>query len=389
MDIWLGARVWEIILFTSLYATTMILAILGNLTLLIVVTQNTTGRLKNVTNIFICNLAIADFFIALLVIPYRLCAYIFVRWPLGAFLCFIMPAAEKILFTVSIFQMLAMAAARYVAIVHPLRQQLHERGAFIVIFIVWLLAIASNAPLFMKMHVDMFSQDAIAVNQCRPKWNDSGPFARGYYMSQTLTHAIPFILTLLIYAAIYYHMKHYKKNGKVSSKASLKTNQNVVNMLVTMLLLSILCWLPYSSIITILIFRPLNAPELGIILGVCKWFALFNSCHNPIVCIAYSKSFRFGFFYLFGIKNDLVITELERRLSKHSHRRHDMLSFKFRNDSVSSMRRTNTMTKNGDLTPNNPVTNSITTTNNNYYNHRGDAPKMKKSNSNSKHITSV
>lgn len=308
----------NLILLSVLYTITFIIAVAGNLILIVLAYQNMTGGLKTVTNIFICNLAFCDILIACLVIPYRLSAYLFYRWPLGPFLCFILPPCEKVLFTVSIFQLLVISIIRYRAIIKPLSPILKVNQSLAIVLLVWLLSLIANIPLFIKLHTEMFAikrydangQAIVLTQECRPYWNDSGLYPRFYYMTQNLMHGLPILASVIIYIAIFKDIQYLRnRHGSATSHPALRQNDlQTLRILVAILVMTIVCWLPYTVITTVLMFTKLTGRQFILPLALCKWFAIFNTSHNPIICITSCQCYRLRFLYLIG-KRDLYLVD--------------------------------------------------------------------------------
>ncbi len=62
------------LVFVVCYVLTILLSLLGNLLVILTVTRN--HHMRTVTNVYILNLAVADFFVALLVMPFKLIEYV-------------------------------------------------------------------------------------------------------------------------------------------------------------------------------------------------------------------------------------------------------------------------------------------------------------------------
>ncbi|EDV28531.1 Tachykinin-like peptides receptor 99D [Trichoplax sp. H2] len=310
----------SLVLLSVLYIITFIVAVIGNIILMGLAYQNMTGGLKTVTNIFICNLAFCDVLIACLVIPYRLSTYLFHRWPLGAFLCFILPVCEKVLFTVSIFQLLVISVIRYRAIIKPLSPILKINHSLAIVLLVWCLSLLGNIPLFIKLHTDMFyskqfdfyGQPIILTRECRPKWNDSGLYPRFYYTTQNLMHGLPILASVIIYIAIFRDVQYLRnRHGSTANHPALRSHDlQTLRILVGILVMTIICWLPYTVITTVLMFTKLTGIQFILPLALCKWFAIFNTSHNPIICITSCQCYRLRFLYLIGRRDSYIIDQI-------------------------------------------------------------------------------
>ena len=116
------------------------LGFLGNL--LVVITVATTARMRNATNIFIANLAVADVFVCVFDLPLNLYYILTDNWIYGRILCKIIPAGFAFVVYLSALSMVLIAVDRFLLIVHPSRKRITPSVAMLL-----LLAIVSVAAL--------------------------------------------------------------------------------------------------------------------------------------------------------------------------------------------------------------------------------------------------
>ena len=80
-----GKPIWEIVLKTVFYVPVIVLAIVGNVLVMIVVARD--KRMRTTTNYYIVNLAVADCLVTLSCSWVHLLDDLTPRWVLGAFFC--------------------------------------------------------------------------------------------------------------------------------------------------------------------------------------------------------------------------------------------------------------------------------------------------------------
>lgn len=133
------------------YAIISIVGTIGN-TLVILAYRN--PRMRSVTNLFIANLAVADLTVCLINTPVAVIYSILKRWPFGLFLCKLINYIQGITVFASVGTLMAIAADRYRAIVHPLLPRIRTRHAITIIVAIWIVASIIPFPLFLYQKVD-------------------------------------------------------------------------------------------------------------------------------------------------------------------------------------------------------------------------------------------
>ncbi|EPB79503.1 7 transmembrane receptor [Ancylostoma ceylanicum] len=99
-------------------------------------------KLKQPANFLIVSLAIADFFVGMLVMPLALVDLLFPEWPLGRSMCKLWTTADLTLCTASIVSLCAISVDRYLVITRPLRYSAMRTTARMLVYIaiVWVIA---------------------------------------------------------------------------------------------------------------------------------------------------------------------------------------------------------------------------------------------------------
>ncbi|EDV20600.1 uncharacterized protein TRIADDRAFT_5049, partial [Trichoplax adhaerens] len=274
------------------YVSTFLITVIGNILLITVIIQNKGGNMKNVTNVLIINICLCNLLIAFSVVPFRLVEAVYKYYVLGSFSCIMMPALEKVLFTLAILHIMVLAIVRHRAIVFPLKAKPKLRHAIYISLFLWAVAIVSATPVMVGMPVHNITADICSVQFCEPQLWSPG-FYRIYYIYLVLINDIPLAITVAIYIHIYLVIDRRKVEGS-DINLTLKTNLKVLRMLIAMLVASLVCWLPYSSLVFILSITTLSFPGRATLLSVCKWIAISNCCCDPIICVAFNKGFRNG-----------------------------------------------------------------------------------------------
>jgi octopamine receptor alpha len=129
------------IIFASVVVTVlMIIIVVGNM--LVIIAIATEKALKNIQNWFIASLAVADFFLGLVIMPFSLANELMGYWVFGSWWCDIHSAADVLLCTASIMNLCLISLDRYWSItqaVEYLKTRTPGR-AFFMIAAVWIMS---------------------------------------------------------------------------------------------------------------------------------------------------------------------------------------------------------------------------------------------------------
>lgn len=168
--------------------------IFGNILVLLAVFYN--SHLRNTTNIFIVNLAVADLLLGVTVLPFSATLEILGYWPFERQFCEIWAAMDVLLCTASINTLCVISVDRYIGVTRPLRHSsiISERKASIVLAFVWFLSLLiSLGPLFgWKKDPDPNPRNCIV--------NDHIGYA---IFSAAFSFYVPMITIICLYCRIY------------------------------------------------------------------------------------------------------------------------------------------------------------------------------------------
>ena len=131
-----------------LLAAIIFATIFGNVLVLVAVYVN--HNLRSTTNFFILNLACADLFLGLTVLPLSASLEIIGYWKLGRLLCVIWASVDVLLCTASIMTLCVISVDRYIGVTRPLQHSaiMTKKRAYYIIVLVWVLSFAiSVGPL--------------------------------------------------------------------------------------------------------------------------------------------------------------------------------------------------------------------------------------------------
>lgn len=135
-----GYTITSIIVASIVVTVLMIIIVVGNM--LVIIAIATEKALKNIQNWFIASLAVADFFLGLVIMPFSLANELMGYWVFGSWWCDIHSAADVLLCTASIMNLCLISLDRYWSItqaVEYLKTRTPARAAF-MIAAVWIMS---------------------------------------------------------------------------------------------------------------------------------------------------------------------------------------------------------------------------------------------------------
>lgn len=175
-----------------IFALIFILGVLGNTTVIAVLSRSTAGKPRSTTNIFILNLSVADLSYLLFCVPFQSTIYMLPTWVLGAFICKFTHYFFTVSMLVSIFTLSAMSVDRYVAIVHARRSSSIRVGrhALLAVLLIWTSSLVMAAPV---AHYQSIVEREDNATFCWEVWPDhqrkvyvTCSFVFGYLLPLTL-----------------------------------------------------------------------------------------------------------------------------------------------------------------------------------------------------------
>lgn len=149
-----GYTLPQIVIASVVVTLLMIVVVVGNMLVIIAIT--TEKALKNIQNWFIASLAVADFFLGLIIMPFSLANELMGYWIFGAWWCDVHSAMDVLLSTASIMNLCLISLDRYWSItqaVEYLKKRTPMR-AVIMITGVWTLSALICIPPLLGWKVE-------------------------------------------------------------------------------------------------------------------------------------------------------------------------------------------------------------------------------------------
>ncbi|XP_034113676.2 alpha-2Db adrenergic receptor isoform X1 [Drosophila nasuta] len=218
-----GYTLTHIVIASIIVTILMIIIVVGNM--LVIIAIATEKSLKNIQNWFIASLAVADFFLGLIIMPFSLANELMGYWIFGSWWCDIHSAMDVLLCTASIMNLCLISLDRYWSItkaVDYLKSRTPARAA-VMITAVWIMSALICIPPLLGWKVKMPEGDL-------PKCELSEDI--GYVLYSALgSFYIPSCIMVFVYIRIYFAAKARARRG--IKKHPRKTNNEQVTSFTT------------------------------------------------------------------------------------------------------------------------------------------------------------
>lgn len=286
------------------YILVILLSLFGNVMVVRVVHK--TRRMRTITNYLIVNMAVAD----LLTTVFNMLptTYWILRgldiWAVGGWigeaLCKLLPFAQSLTISVSVFTLCAIAFDRFFAIFRPLKRVITFRVAKGIISSTWLSSVIISGP---QLYVSTTTGEK-GLAHCKEKWDppfDENTAPRDYTIALfVMLYALPLTLIASLYTIIMFKLWRRQAPGQELSSNQEnkdKTNKKVLKMLVTVVIVFALSWLPLYVRMFVMFAEsaryvcglPYDMDFLTLFLGHA------NSAVNPYIYVIFNENYRRGF----------------------------------------------------------------------------------------------
>ena len=284
------------------YVAVIVLGALGNA--LVFVTVATTPRMRNATNIFIANLALADIFVCVFDLPLNLYYQLSDDWAYGRALCHVIPAAFAVVVYASTLTLAMIAVDRFRLIVLPTRRRISPLRAIVLLVVIAVLSAAVAVPIAVYGDYVVLDDPTLNLNRryCTEKW----PSRRTRKVYTVLTFAVQFFLPLVVIVVLYllvFRRVHVSRKqskgcgGGAGGRAGENRKSKMNRMLVGVVAVFAVAWTPYQLYSVMSEFQP------GLVSGryykfvdlMLRVTAMSSSCVNPFLYGWLNDNFRKAF----------------------------------------------------------------------------------------------
>ncbi|XP_043935434.1 trace amine-associated receptor 4-like [Protopterus annectens] len=271
----------------------MLTILCGNLVVIISISH--FKQLHSPTNVLVCSLAVVDFLVGFLIIPYSMIRSIESCWYFGSEFCKVHTSFDLMLCTSSVFHLGFIAIDRYYAVCDALRYFAKMTFSTVILFVIisWICPALVSFGVVLSQIGLLGTDDYFASNNCtglcimlfNKIW---------VVFNCTLLFIVPAMVMVCIYIKIFVVAKRHARavvnqndrSGKSKLHISRNKESKAAKTLSIVMGTFIICWLP--TIVLNIRDSFLNYSTPAVLLDVSAWLAYFNSGFNPII---------YGFFY--------------------------------------------------------------------------------------------
>ncbi|XP_028658898.2 5-hydroxytryptamine receptor 4 [Erpetoichthys calabaricus] len=301
------------ILLYSFIVIVIFCTVTGNL--LVVLAIIYFKQLQSPTNSFVLSLAIADFLVGLIVMPYSMIRTIEQCWYFGPTFCEIHTSLNVMLCTASILHLSCIAFDRYYAVCNPLVYsfKMSSRRVIILIITCWIV------PLLISFVPIMLGLQKLGIENKVPS-NTCFFFVNKVYgvTASLVAFYIPMFIMFLAYWNIYRVAKRQVmqinalenkraqqssdvcKSKKAKVKISKKSEKKAAKTLGVIIGAFLIFWLPFF---TLNIIDPFLMQQTDMVIWeILLWLGYVNSSMNPFLYGFFNKSFRAAFLIIISWK---------------------------------------------------------------------------------------
>ncbi|KAI6211746.1 G-PROTEIN-RECEP-F1-2 domain-containing protein [Aphelenchoides besseyi] len=290
------------ILFSFLYAIVWFFAIVGNLTVIYIVTLKHVS-MSNVRSVFICSLAISDLVMCLTSLPITAVSIFTRDWVFPAVFCKLSGGGSIF---VSSFTLTAIAVDRYVLIRNPAVSKIDFNRAMASVFAIWLLGYSFALPVGVFSKVSSYKP--LCGLFCDESWPDTHEESGTSHMRKTyglLVLIIQFGLPVIISSLCYWSIgriisrqikkRHQQQVLLQDNQTRLSNRKNRSNrMMVAMVGGLVFTWLPFNFIN---LWRDFAASEFlstwyTLIFAACHLIAMTSSVWNFVIYSWFNPQFK-------------------------------------------------------------------------------------------------
>ena len=273
-----------------LFTTVITLGVVLNS--LVILTVLRWPSMRTPCNYLIMNIAVADLLVALVAAPLRIIE-IYVGWPFGEVMCYLISPFQDVFVTVSVITHTTIALERYRVIVTPFKPKLTLHATKIIIFVIWLLTYLTSAlPYAVNLKVESGPTGA----RCFAVW-PSNVYRRvnSIYLVAVFI-AAPLIIQTLAYYRLLTNLKKMPFGRANSSNydVQIKKRNRLVKTLVVLVALFQICYIPRGVMMLLFEFHVISWNNINILYTNLVMMILFYVKHvvNPVILFASSAEFR-------------------------------------------------------------------------------------------------
>uniref|UniRef100_A0A8D0HU44 C-X-C chemokine receptor type 2 n=1 Tax=Sphenodon punctatus TaxID=8508 RepID=A0A8D0HU44_SPHPU len=303
---------WSRYLIAVVYFLVFLLSLVGNSLVVLVVTYN--NRNRTATDVYLLNLAIADFLFSFTLPLWGI--YRAKEWIFGDFMCKAISGLQEVNFYSGILLLACISVDRYLAIVHATRAVTQKRNLVTYVCIgIWVFSVLLSLPVLIFRRVFQMRDIGMVC------YEFIGGVDTSYWrvvlriLPQTFGFAIPLLIMLFCYSMTVHTLFQTKSSQK----------HKAMKVILAVVLAFLICWLPYNiTLVADTMLRSgaiIDSCEHRNVIDIALWItqilSFAHSCINPIIYAFIGQKFRNSFLKILAT-NGFIDKELLMRYRKGS-----------------------------------------------------------------------
>ncbi|XP_066208108.1 C-C chemokine receptor type 1-like [Saccopteryx leptura] len=271
----------------TLYSLVFVIGLVGNILVVLVLLQH--KRLKNMTSIYILNLAISDLLL-LFTLPFGIHFFQKDNWVFGSVMCKLLSGLYYVGLYSEIFFIILLTIDRYLAIVHAvfaLRVRTIKFG-IITSVVSWVLAILTSIPDFFFMD-SLSTEGRYVCNSLIPPayYNHWREFLA--LKLNILGLILPLVIMIICYTGII----------KILLRRPNERKSKAVRLIFVIMIIFFLFWTPFNLTMSLSAFEDVlsvnyynHKDQLALATHVTVMISYIHCCVNPIIYVFVGEKFR-------------------------------------------------------------------------------------------------
>ncbi|XP_041366124.1 probable G-protein coupled receptor No9 isoform X2 [Gigantopelta aegis] len=290
-------RSWNLpfsVTMATILSISSFLSIVGNLMVITVVVRHRGMRTR--TNLFLVNLAVADFCVGAVAVPFAIVTLINGRWVLGDVLCQIDGFVNIFFLVASIHTLMYISIHKYYSITRPFSDSIQLNKVVLMMAATWIWAGIMGTITISGLNYVYYKP---GTSQCGPSYPHD---IKGYIhhgVTQVTCIFIPLSIMVFCYVRMFKEIREHSKrlqlNSTLEKDVVLSQQKRVAITLFIVLACFVLCWIPYHIYASYVSYRKDKAHFSEFVNPLAYMLGYMNSAFNPIIYAFRSPSFREGY----------------------------------------------------------------------------------------------
>ncbi|XP_070531670.1 neuropeptide Y receptor type 1-like [Ptychodera flava] len=289
---------------TVIFSVGVALSVVENIVVILVLTHAKKGKTSFYLLIF--NLAVSDWTLSLLCLPFLFTSTVMGEWVFGFAMCKLVSYLHTASEIVSIFTLVAICIERYRAIMYPLPTQAKKRHRIIAIILIWIAALIICCPYPILNQLDYYPLvENRTAALCTNSWPMVGAiYGRKVYMWIVflLMYVGPLLILGICYLRTVAKLRLYRLPRSADNRMEARSKRKAITSILFAVIMFAICWLPIHLFrMVVLTHRTefLDTHPMAVnIIKACGyiWLIISDAVFNPIIYAFISKNFRRDFY---------------------------------------------------------------------------------------------